>query len=146
VPSSAIRPVLDDRDPVGVVGREQAVGKRDHGAPLQLSRRRTLEVTGGPRVDQGGRLVEHQGAPLALGQPPQPPRRPVVGDAGVVEREDATGSRYGSACLEANGFRLSLQVEEALDGQVTHDGGISTRTSAASWWSRTANASMIWTR
>ena len=77
--------VLDDRDPVGVVRREQPVRDRDHGAPVQHRRQRALEVPGGARVDQRGRLVEHQRVRVGQHQPGQ---RDLLG-LGVGERAAA---------------------------------------------------------
>ena len=46
-----------------------------------------------------------EGVPLALRQPPQkPPRRPVVGDAGMVERKDAHRLTLGTAACRRDWF------------------------------------------
>ena len=63
--------VLDDRDPVGVVGGVQPVRDRDDRPALQHGGQRALEVPGRPRVDQRGRLVEHQRVRVGDDQPGQ---------------------------------------------------------------------------
>ena len=63
--------VLDHRHPVGVVGGEEPVRDRDHGATLEDHGQRPLEVPGRARVDEGGRLVEHQGVRVGEHQPGQ---------------------------------------------------------------------------
>ena len=52
--------VLDDRDAVGVVGGVQAVRDRDDRPALEHRGQRALQVAGGARVEQRGRLVEDQ--------------------------------------------------------------------------------------
>ena len=58
--------VLDHRDPVGVMRGVEAVGDGDHGAAVQDRRQRALQVAGGARVEQRGRLVQDQG--VGVGQ------------------------------------------------------------------------------
>ncbi len=53
-------PVLHHGHPVGVVRGEEPVRDRDHGATVEDGGQRALEVPGGARVDQRGRLVEDQ--------------------------------------------------------------------------------------
>ena len=66
-----MQPVLDDGDPVGVVRGVQPVRDGDHGAAVEHRGERALEVAGGARVDQRGRLVEHQRVRVGEHQPGQ---------------------------------------------------------------------------
>ena len=68
-PDLADDAVLDDGDPVGVVGGVQPVGDRDDRAALDDGGERPLEVTRGPRVEQRGRLVEHEGVRVGQHEP-----------------------------------------------------------------------------
>ena len=68
-PELADDAVLDDRDPVGVVRRVQPVRDRDHRAPVEHRRERALEVAGGARVEQRGRLVEHERVRVGQDEP-----------------------------------------------------------------------------
>ena len=63
--------VLDDRDPVGVVGGVQPVGDGDHRATVDDRRERPLEVAGRARVEQRRRLVEHEGVRVGQHEPRQ---------------------------------------------------------------------------
>src|SRR5665648_701076 len=59
------------RHPVGVVRGLQPVRDGDHRAPGQDHGQRALQVPGGPRVQQRGGLVEHQGVRVEQHQPGQ---------------------------------------------------------------------------
>jgi hypothetical protein len=63
--------VLHHRYPVGVVGREQPVRDRDHGTVLQHRGQRPLQMAGRARIDQRGRLVQHQRVGICQHQPGQ---------------------------------------------------------------------------
>ena len=52
--------VLDHGDAVGVVRRLEPVRDRDDGAALEDGGQRLLQVTGRARIEQRGRLVEHE--------------------------------------------------------------------------------------
>ena len=52
--------VLDDGDPVGVVGGVQAVRDRDDRPAVEHRGERALEVARRARVEERGRLVEHE--------------------------------------------------------------------------------------
>ena len=60
MPSSRELAVLDDRDAVGVVRGLEPVGDRDDGAPVEHGGERALEMARGARIEQRGRLVEHE--------------------------------------------------------------------------------------
>ncbi|MDT7572160.1 MAG: hypothetical protein QOE05_2334 [Actinomycetota bacterium] len=63
--------ILDDRHAVGVVRRVQAVRDSDDRAVLEDGGERPLEVSGRPRVEQRGRLVQHQRVRVGEDQPGQ---------------------------------------------------------------------------
>ena len=64
-------PVDHHRDAVGVVGGVQPVGDRHDGAALEQVVHRALERARGARVDERGRLVEHQRVRVGDDQPRQ---------------------------------------------------------------------------
>ena len=54
------RAVDDDADPVGVVRRVESVGDRHHCPSAKDRDEGSLEVARRPRIEHGGRLIQHE--------------------------------------------------------------------------------------
>ena len=123
-------PAVDDhRDPVGVVGGVEAVGDRDDGAALEQGVHRALERARGARVDQRGRLVEHQRVGVGDDQAGQRDllrlggrQRLVAGaDLGVeTRRAAARPSRRAPTARSAVPHRVVVGVLAGQDDVVAH--------------------------
>ena len=91
--------VLDDRDAVGVVRGVQAMGDRDDRPAVEHRAERALEVAGGARVEERGRLVEHERVRVGEDEPRE---RELLGlrrrqrlAAGADRRLETVGQRLG---------------------------------------------------